>query len=95
MISRGQMAIYARFGGDIDGLTRVGTAAERALMAGGVWATVDRLRDGMARVRTDVAAPEYAALVAADVARELADPVARDILERLVEADVEYRKPAG
>jgi len=88
MISPSQMAVYARFDGDADQFARFGTAAEQALMPDGVWEAVDRIRDGLARVRSGVAAPEYAARVEAEGARELADPAARDMLMRLVDADV-------
>lgn len=97
MISRAQMEVYHRFGGDIDGLVRIGTAAERALMPSDIWWTVDRLRAGLIQVRAGLAAPEYAARVEAEVASEIADAEARAILLRLVDADVcaHHRDPAG
>lgn len=91
MITRAQMEVYDRYGGDMDGLARIGTAAERALMPADAWRVVDRLRVALGQVRAGLTAPEYAARIEAEVASEFDDPEAKALLLRLVERDAHAR----
>ena len=95
MISRAQLEVYARFGGDYDGLARTGRPDERALVEGEVWSRLDAFRDGLARVRAGVAAAAYAERVEREVAAAVPDPAARAILERLADADAARIRAAG
>lgn len=82
MITEEKLIVFQRYGGDIDGWVRVGTPAEKALMADEDWAAINELLQRLAVVKSGHAAESYQAetqrLVAAATKNE-------DVAKRLME----------
>ena len=72
MITEEKLAIYQRFGGDIDGWVRTATPLEKALMTDAEWADISEILLRLAVVRSGQAADGYDAetrrIIAAKVA---------------------------
>jgi hypothetical protein len=83
LITKRLLEIYARFGGDVDGFARGGSEAEKAEMPDGAWAQIAVLLQSLGIVERGLAAPSFAADVAASLAELAADPAAREEILRM------------
>jgi hypothetical protein len=82
MITEEQLAVFLRYGGDIDGWVRVGTPAEKALMTDGDWAAIAELLQRLAVAKSGHAAESYQAETRRLVAAATMD---EDVAKRLME----------
>lgn len=61
MITEAGLAVYRSFDGDIDGLARVGTATQKALLSEQEWGVNDSLLQDLLLVEQGLVSAEYAA----------------------------------
>ena len=82
MITEEKLTVFERYGGDIDGWVRVGTPAEKALMADEDWTAIAGLLQRLAIVTSGHAAEGYQAETQRLVAAATVD---ENVAKRLIE----------
>ena len=84
MLTLDKLAVYRRFGGDIDAWARSSKPGDPSAMTDGDWFLIDELRQALAMVASGLAAPEFSASVEGRLVACTADEQTRHALREFV-----------
>lgn len=83
MITLDKIAVYKRYGGDIDGLARVGTAQEKQIISDADWFDIEALLQFYAFKKKGLLGDDYRCAMEIKFGETLADAVVAAELERM------------
>lgn len=82
-ITKEQLEIYRKYGGDENGLSRIGTASEKALMNGVKWERITDLIQCLSLASSGLASEEFKAATERNVEDSCRDSEAASLLRDL------------
>jgi hypothetical protein len=82
-----QLQIYQRYGGDDDGLSRAGTAAEKAAFVRDDWARITSMIQSIALAMSGLASSDFKAKALDSAAQECASESAAALLLELAQSN--------